>query len=259
MTTLLKCIECGGLASSQASQCPRCTTRYPFGVKCIVCCQQMKRSDALKTTKEYGGAENRISVKFFHPTCHAQVSQIRIGRSRTSCPVCKVSIQFDTGSWVTCYQCGHEFSTRLEDPSFAACSYCGLHLNKSLEVKVKEVSRPFLTGWITEPVYAHKLCYTQERQEEEQKLQKKERITKEYVKKKKASDSRKKQALRNRETLILSVCLGLVIGLIVGGLGGVVSHFVWGLASSWKNAALFGFGGIFVLTVVTVWIFSVFD
>lgn len=259
MATLLKCVECGRQVSSQASQCPRCTTSYPFGVKCMVCCQTLKRSEAIKTTKEYGGAENRVSVKFFHSDCHAQVSQIRIGKSRTSCPVCKTAIEFDTGSLVTCYSCGHSFSTRLEDPSFASCCYCGFHLNKNLELKVKEVSRQFLTGWIAEPIYAHRVCYTKERQKEEQILHKKEAIAKEYAKKKRASELRKKQALRNQETLVLSLVLGILLGIIIGGLGGGISHFVWGFAVNWKNASLFGFSSVFILTIIAVWVFSLFE
>jgi F0F1-type ATP synthase assembly protein I len=259
MATLVKCIECGGLVSSQASQCPRCTTNYPLGVKCIVCSQTLKRSVAIKITKEYGGAENRISIKFFHRDCHAQVSQVKLSRSRTSCPVCKLAIEFDTGSSVTCHNCGHNFSTKLQDPSLGTCCYCGFHLNKNLEVKVKEVSRQFLTGWVNEPIYAHRLCYTKERQEQERKLLKKETIAQEYGKKKRSSESRKKQASRNRETLFLSIALGLVVGIIIGGLGGVVSHFVWGVASSWISAALFGSTGVFIVTIVAVWILSIFE
>lgn len=259
MATLLKCVECGGLVSSQASQCPRCTTCYPFGVKCIVCCQSLKRSEAVKITKEYGGAENRISVKFFHADCHAQVSQIKISRSSTSCPVCKAAIEFDTGSLLTCHNCGHEFATKLKDPSFGSCCYCGFHLNKSLEVKVKEVSRQFLTGWVSEPVYAHRICYTKERQNEERKLQKTEAIAQEYANKKRARELRKNKALRNRETLFLAVALALVLGIMIGSLGGILAHFVWGFASSLSSAALFGFSGIFVVTIIVVLILSIFE
>jgi hypothetical protein len=259
MATLLKCIQCGGLVSSQASQCQHCTTRYPFGVKCIVCCQTLKRSEALKITKEYGGAENKVSVKFFHRSCHNQVSQIRTGRARTSCPVCKYSIEFDTSSFVTCRNCGHNFSTHLEDPSFANCCYCGFRLNTKLEVGVKEVRRQFLSGLLTETIYAHRICYTKERQEQEIKLQKKERIDQAKVNKKHTETIRQKQTSRNIETLALSISFGLAIGIIIGGLGGGISYFVFGFGSSWQNAALLGFGCVFVLTIFGVCIFSFID
>lgn len=259
MATLLNCLECGKLVSSQAFQCQHCKTRYPSGVKCIVCCNILKRSEALKISKEYGGAENRVSVKFFHNSCHNQVNQIRTGRSRTSCPVCQYSIEFDTSSYVTCHNCGHDFPTQLENPSFASCYYCGFSLNKRLEVEVKEVSRPFLEGWITETLYAHRICYTTERQEEEKRLLLKERLEKRQINKKLTERINQKQSSRHKETLGLSILLGLVVGIIVGGLGGGISHFLLGFASSWKSAALLGFCGVSIMTVVIVWILSLFE
>lgn len=259
MATLLKCIECGRPVSSQASECPHCSTRYPLGVKCIVCCEHLKRSEAIKKTKEYGGAENRISVKFFHRSCYERVSTLKLGKSRTSCPVCKSAIEFDTSSTVNCSNCGQKINTRLEDPTFAPCCYCGFHLNQNLEVAVKEVSRQFLTGWTTETLYAHKVCYTTERQEQERISQQRERIEKKHINRKKNESIRKRQSARNKETLFLSIFLGLALGVIVGGGGGVTSHFIFGFGASWKNAALFGSCSVFLLTVVAVWLFSLFE
>ena len=259
MATLQKCFECDGWVSSQASRCPHCTTRYPSGVKCVVCCQSLKRSEALKLTKEYGGAENRVDVKFFHYPCHHQVSQIKLGRARTSCPVCKSSIEFDTSSFAGCYKCGHTFPTRLEDPSFTSCCYCSFRLNKSLEVQVKEASRPFLDGWITEPVFAHKICYTQERQEQEKNLQRKEALEIVKLNRKRSDNLRQKKVRRNQETLILSIAFGLAFGIIVGSLGGVTAHWILGFGSSIQGAALLGFYWVFILTVAAVWIFSFFE
>ena len=259
MTTLSQCMECGGLVSFQASQCPRCLSRYPLGVKCIVCCQVLKRSEALKIKKEYGGANNSISVKFFHHSCYNHVNQLRMGRSRTSCPTCKYSIEFDTSSSINCSNCGQKISTRLQDPSFAPCCYCGFSLNKNLEVEVKQVSRPFLEGWVTETLYGHKICYTKERQDQEKRAQQKERIEKERIAIKRSANLREKQSSRTRETLFLSIFLGLAIGILIGGLGGVIAHFIFGFASSWQVAALLGFFGVSLLTIVAVWIFSIFD
>lgn len=257
--TLLKCFECGRNVSSHASHCPHCTSGYPSGVKCSVCCQVLRRSEALKVSKEYGGAENRVSVKFFHRTCHEQVSQLRVGRSRTSCPVCHTSIEFDTSSSLTCKSCGQRFQTHFKDPSYANCCYCGFRLNKNLEVEVKQVNRQFLDGWVTEPVYGHRVCYTKERQAEEKKLQNKEQVDQKQVSKKLAEMRHQKRVAKNKETLALSLVLGLTAGIILGGLGGLGFHFIWGFGYSWKSAGLWGFSCVFILTVVGVWISSFFE
>lgn len=258
MATLLNCIECNKVVSSQAFQCPHCKTRYPLGVKCSVCCNVLKRTEALKITKEYGGAENRISVKFFHSACHKQVNQLRLGRARIACPLCKVSIEFDTSSHTVCPNCGHNFPTKLKNPSFASCCYCGFQLNKSLEVAVKEASRPFLEGWITETVYAHKVCYTPERQNEERNLQRKEQLEIERLKKKRAETLQNQQLSKRKEILGLSIFIGLVVGILAGALG-VALHFILGFGSSWKVAGLWGSIGAFILTVATVWILSLIE
>lgn len=259
MPALLKCIECGSMVSSQASQCPRCTTNYPFGVKCVVCCQNLKRSEALKKTKEYGGAENKTEVKFFHEACYQQVSQLRVGRSRITCHVCNKPIEFDTSSTVTCYSCGQEIRTHFQDPSFGSCYYCGLPLNKSLEVAVKQVNRQFLDGVTRETVYSHKVCYTKERQVKERGLQVREQQDMQNARSNHNANRRNQRTEKNIETLALSIFFGLAMGIIVGVLGGVAAHFTIGFGTNWQNAALLGFSLVSVVTVVAVWIFSFFD
>jgi len=259
MATLLQCIECGGTVSSQASQCPRCSTKYPFGVKCTVCCKALKRSEALKLVRDFGETGQPDIVRFFHHSCYKQVSQVRIGSSRTSCPVCKQAIEFDTSSSVNCPNCGHHILTKLEKPSFAPCCYCDFPLNTRLEVALKELPRQFLEGWVTETLYTHKICYTQERQEEEKKKQKREQIEQVIASKRQTKNLRKRQSNKNKENLVVSIILGVALGILVGGLGGVTSHFVLGFGSTWKSAAWFGFCSVSILTVVTVWIFSLFD
>jgi hypothetical protein len=128
-----------------------------------------------------------------------------------------------------------------------------------LEVAVKQVSRPFLEGWVTETLYAHKICYTKERQDQEKRSQQKERLEKERIARTRSANLREKQLSRTRETLFLSIFLGLAIGIIIGGLGGVIAHFIFGFASSWQVAALLGFFGIYIVSIVAVWIFSIFD
>ena len=260
MATLGKCMECGGLASSQASRCPRCSTRYPGGVKCTVCCQTLKRSEALKISKDYGEIGLSTSVKFFHYSCHQQVSQVRMGRSRTSCPVCLQSIEFDTSSSVNCSNCGQKFSTHFKNPSFAPCFYCGFLLNKNLEVAIKDVNRQFLDGYVTETLYAHKVCYTQDRQDKEKIQQKKEKFEQARANRQNYQNRRQKhRSDKIRETLAMSLILGLGVGLIVGGLGGGISHFAFGFGYNWKNAALLGFSGVSILTGIAVGIFNLFE
>jgi hypothetical protein len=112
---------------------------------------------------------------------------------------------------------------------------------------------------VTKPVYAHRVCYTEERQDEEKRLQKKEQVDAKQVSKKLAEMRHQKRVAKNRETLALSLVLGLTAGIILGGLGGLGSHFIWGFGYSWKNAALSGFSGVFILTVIGVWISSFFE
>lgn len=258
MPILLKCIECGKPLSSQAAQCTHCQSRYPLGVKCIVCCQVLRRAEAIKIKKEYGGAENRISVKFFHPDCYQQVGHIRIGRSRAICPVCQRSMEFDTSSYTTCSHCGQSFPTNLADPSFAACCYCGFRLNKSLEVAVKEASRPFLEGWVTETVYAHRICYTSERQEEEKRLLAKEQREKERLYPQKAATRHNQKAERKIEALISSVFIGLFVGVLIGGIS-VTLNFILRFGYNWQVAGIWGFGSAFILTIISIWVINRFE
>lgn len=252
MATLVNCLECGKNVSSEAPRCPHCTTRYPIGVKCIVCCKYLKRSEALKIAKEYGGAENRVSVKFFHRSCHQQVNQIRLGRGRTSCPVCKHSIEFETASSVSCRNCGQNFLTNLADPSFAFCCYCEFRLNTSLEVAIKDTERQFLDGWITETTYAHKICYTQERQAAEQKRLRDEHLLTLKFKKSRSKVLRADKKERIIKTIGTALLYGLVIGSIFGGLGAVTFNWIFKLGFNWQSTALFGFLVIFLLTIFAI-------
>jgi hypothetical protein len=49
--------------------------KYPFGVKCRVCCKFLKRSEALKFVRNYGETEQPNIVRFFHQACYKQVSK----------------------------------------------------------------------------------------------------------------------------------------------------------------------------------------
>jgi hypothetical protein len=258
MAILVSCFECGKTVSSEAPRCPHCGSNYPIGVKCIVCCQNLKRSQAKKDKKEYGGAENRVEIKFFHENCYQQVNQIHMGRGRTSCPVCRVGIEFETASSVNCQNCGQYFATNLSDPVLAFCCYCNFRLNTNLEVAIKEENRPFLDGWVTETIYAHKLCYTSERQDAEQNLLKQQHLDKlRFEKQKKLRVSAQKAEL-TRKRLGLGLTSGLILGIVVGGLGGVILNLIFALGFSWQSIAIFGFCSVFIVTFVAFLIFSWF-
>lgn len=83
---------------------------------------------------------------------------------------------------------------------------------------MKEVQRQYLDGWVTETVYAHKICYTPEKQAKEHIQQKKEQREKARVNQVNTNRLRtKKQAEQRRETLVTSITLGLALGLMCGG------------------------------------------
>jgi hypothetical protein len=65
-------MECGGMVSSEADQCPHCKTgSYGIqGVKCTVCGGLLKFSEAHRIDRF---EEN---TDFFHNSCYQKVSQI---------------------------------------------------------------------------------------------------------------------------------------------------------------------------------------
>jgi hypothetical protein len=65
MAHLLKCMECGGMVSSEAHQCPQCKTDREGirGVECKVCLGILKKSEATR----HGG--------YLHDSCYQKVSR----------------------------------------------------------------------------------------------------------------------------------------------------------------------------------------
>jgi hypothetical protein len=49
------------------------------------------------------------------------------------------------------------------------------------------------------------------------------------------------------------------MGILVGSSGGIIFHYILGFSSTWKSAALWGFGSVSILTIVTVWIARLLD
>jgi F0F1-type ATP synthase assembly protein I len=127
-----------------------------------------------------------------------------------------------------------------------------------LERAIKEASRPFLDGWITETIYAHKVCYTTDRQKEEEDLLKKEQLALQRVKRDRSKVLKEDKAERSRRTIGLAIASGLVVGIVFGSFGGVIFNWIFNFGFSWQSTALFGFGFGFILTIVGFLMVSLF-
>lgn len=83
MPDLLKCMECGGMVSSEADKCPHCNTGRDGirGVNCKVCGGLLKFSECYRY--------------YFHDSCYQQVTRKIVERKKTiNCPVCAEPNQF---------------------------------------------------------------------------------------------------------------------------------------------------------------------
>ena len=162
MTDLLRCMECGGIVSSEADRCPQCHTGREGirGVECKVCLGILKKTEATRSG-------------YFHDSCYQKVSRPIVERKKTiNCPVCQQPNPFSfshTSSFTSklrnysnriqqiCAKCGHPYAYQpiAEDDPYSSCIYCGLPLEKSLEVQI------IGSG------YAHKVCNNNARQDRE--------------------------------------------------------------------------------------------
>ncbi|HCV29348.1 MAG TPA: hypothetical protein DGO89_03345 [Microcoleaceae bacterium UBA9251] len=199
-------MECGGMVSSEANQCPHCKTSRDGirGVKCHVCGGLLKFSESIK--RYYDDDEKS---EFFHHACYQQVSLKIVEKNQTiNCPVCSEPNHFSYGrrerNWrthfkerINCAKCGHpyEYEQTEENDPYTNCMYCGFLLEKNLEVVVKN---PY-GGYDS---YAHKLCYTNERQAEQLRLKeylensRKKSEEETRIKKKKEADEKFESKLR---------------------------------------------------------------
>lgn len=71
MTQSLKCLECGNSLEPQEICCSHCHTHYPLGVKCLVCLETLKESEAIKYENSKTGL-----IKYFHRDCYGKFNQI---------------------------------------------------------------------------------------------------------------------------------------------------------------------------------------
>jgi DNA-directed RNA polymerase subunit RPC12/RpoP len=174
MAELIKCMECGGMVSSEANQCPHCKTGYIGirGVNCHACGGLLKVSEAIRHSPKSPD---------FHNSCYQQISRQIIEKKQTiNCPVCAQPNQFSYGKSsyyrnsrnpyssgttsrshnterINCAKCGHPYEYKqieANDP-YEHCKYCDFLLEKNLELKILDVESYY---------YAHKICNNKERQ-----------------------------------------------------------------------------------------------
>lgn len=224
MADLLKCMECGGMVSSEADKCPHCNTGRDGiqGVKCHVCSGVLKFSEARRINHFEEKSE------FFHESCYQQVSRKIVEKKQTiNCPVCAQPNQFsyanDTQSKrfsrfryierINCPKCGHpyEYKQLQENDPYSNCMYCGFLIENNLEVHIRD------------KYYAHKVCNTNERQAQEiwsmeyHENNRKKIDEEQRLKKKKEADEKFESKLRG----------ALLPGLFMGGLSLVMG--VWAI------------------------------
>lgn len=219
MAELIKCMECGGMVSSEANQCPHCKTGSAGinGVKCHACGSLLKLSEAitfsLQGESDYGKSE------YFHNSCYQQISRKIEKKQTINCPICAQPNQFSYVNYsyrysminntkrINCANCGHPYEykhIKANDP-YASCTYCGFLLEKDLAVKI-------LNPENNKDYYAHKLCNNKERQAQE--LEKKKYYeNREMMRNEEKHKMRRKEAMENsngclQQTLIPMLILG---------------------------------------------------
>jgi len=178
MAELIKCMECGGMVSSEANQCLHCKTDSNGikGVKCTTCGGLLKFSEAIKVNDYYDEGAEKYIYRSFHNSCYQQISCKIVEKKLTiNCPVCGQPNQFSYGNSshgysrshrterINCAKCAHPYEykqTAANDP-YASCKYCRFLLEKDLEVKILN---PYNKDFYD---YVHKLCNNKERQAQE--------------------------------------------------------------------------------------------
>ncbi len=207
MADLLKCMECGGLVSSEAYKCPHCNTGRDGirGVNCTVCGEILKISEARKM--QHHLLDDRTN--FFHDSCYQQVSRKSVENPtiKINCPVCTQPNQFpyrNRNKYINCSQCGHPFECKVQNDPYTSCFYCGYTLEKNLEVRIGK----------TYNFYAHKLCYTPQRQSEQLQFA----IDKENRDKKIAEETRLKMIKKAQEKFESKLRGAFWPALFIGGL-----------------------------------------
>jgi DNA-directed RNA polymerase subunit RPC12/RpoP len=218
------------MVSSEADKCPHCNTGRDGirGVNCLVCGGLLKFSEARRITKGY---YEYAKSEFCHDACYQQVTRKIVEKKQTiNCPVCSEPNQFSYAQQssnkprsnykerINCAKCGHpyEYQQTKENDPYTECKYCGFLLEKNREVLIKN----YYGGY---DHYAHKVCYTNERQAQElrsmeyhensrKKIEEEQRL-----KKKKEAEEKFESKLRG----------ALLPGLFMGGLS--LAMGVWAI------------------------------
>ncbi len=192
------------MVSSEATQCPHCKTGgYGIqGVKCHVCSGVLKFSEARRMCNPV--FDDRLDS--FHDACYQQVTRKIVEKQTINCPVCTQPHLFsyeNRNQSINCSKCGHPYKSTVKNDTYSWCFYCGYTLEKNLEVRIGKSS-----------YYAHKLCYTPQRQSEvlqsERNIENRDKKMAEEtrLKKKKEADEKFESKLRG----------ALLPGLFMGGL-----------------------------------------
>jgi hypothetical protein len=221
-------MECGGMVSSEANQCPHCKTNcYGIrGVNCTVCGEILKFSEARRMQNPFFDERSDS----FHDSCYQQVSRKSVEKQTINCPVCTQPNQFsynNRNQRINCSKCGHPYEGKVQNDTYSCCFYCGYILEKNLEVRIGKTSG-----------YAHKLCYTPQRQSEQLQFE----INKENRDKKMAEEARQEMKKKAQEKFESKLRGALLPGLFMGGLS--VAMGVW---------AIVLFGILFGLYLIIDW------
>ena len=214
MADLLKCMECGGMVSSEAYKCPHCNTGRDGirGVNCIVCGEILKISEARRMESRKFDDRN----DYFHDSCYQQVTRKIVEKQTINCPVCTQPHQFsydNRNQSINCSKCGHPYKCTVKNDTYSSCFYCGYPLENNLEVRIGKNFN----------FYSHKLCYTPQRQSQQLQFERDredrdKKISEETrLKKKKEADEKFESKLRG----------AFWPGLFIGGLS--LAMGVWAI------------------------------
>ena len=228
MAELIKCMECGGMVSSEANQCPHCKGSFR-GVKCKACGGLLTFSEAIKVRHSF----YEDTSEYFHNSCYQQITCEIVEKKKTiNCPVCAQPNQFSYGNYryhrysrrhdterINCANCGHPYEyeqSEANDP-YANCKYCEFLLEKDLEVKI-------LNPQNNKDYYAHKLCNNKERQAQELET-KKYYENQEMMRNEEKHKMERKEAMENANGCLQQTLIPMLI------LGGFCIY--WGGFSLW--------------------------
>lgn len=133
---LVHCIDCGANISSDAKDCPKCQSKFPFGVHCQVC-----KDGPLSTKIDLVWRDSPATSKhtrkygrfFYHETC---VRSLVVPKEHLRCPECRNRVTWPSLEQamegvqaLSCNECGKTWNIQqqwkdyiIED--FSVCAGC---------------------------------------------------------------------------------------------------------------------------------------